>query len=127
LIAFQFSQELGIFRGRAMAPGAMPTLLAILLVAAGAITAIEGMLRSRRAVQARLTPMFFVIGAVVVFGMTAVPAGLLAASALTSGIAAYPAFGRRPGPIAVAVILSVAITFAVVTLFNLNVPLWPRP
>jgi hypothetical protein len=124
-VALLLSRELDIFRGRAMASGAMPTVLSILLIVFGAIAAIQSGVRPQSTVPARVKPAFWVLAAVAVFALTIQTVGLVGATALTSGVVAYQALGRRPAAIIIAATVSVAIALTL-ALLHLPVPLWPR-
>jgi hypothetical protein len=124
--AFRAVAPLNFSRGFAMGPGAMPLVLSIMLVALGAIAAIEGRIRKRLIVPASLAPLIWVLGAALAFWLAIRPLGLAAASTLTTAIVAVYALRGRPGPIIAVVIVSVAIALAVTTSLELPIPLWPN-
>jgi hypothetical protein len=127
IVAFNSAQELPGWRGFAMGPGTMPTALSVLLIATGAIVAIEGLVRQRMTVPASLAPLVWVLAAAAAFGLAIRPLGLVAAIILTTAILAVYAERTRVAHIMLAVVISVAIVLMLGGFLNLPLALWPNP
>jgi putative tricarboxylic transport membrane protein len=84
---------------RSMGPGYFPLVLAVILGVLGVITTLKG-LRPEGDRVARVTwrGVFFVIGSVVLFGLTVHPFGFIPAVALSVAVATLGSAEARPLP-----------------------------
>lgn len=113
---------------RRMGPGAFPVALGLGLAGLGLVIALPALLRASTGARVEVAPLFWVVTAILVFGLGLRWLGLVGVTFMAVLISTLPA--RRAGWLW-RVGLALAITALTVVVFHLGLrmtlPLWPRP
>jgi hypothetical protein len=111
-----------------MGPGYVPRILCYLLLAVGAILLVRGLaITGPSAEEWSLRPLFFVVGATLLFAFGLQPLGLVAVIFLTVCLGRLALRETRPVEmLVIATVMSLGSVALFVYALKLNAPLWPQ-
>lgn len=120
-----YSQRWGMGTPARVGPGAMPTVLGVLLAGTGAAMLVTSMHSERKLPPFAWRPAVFILGSTVLFALLIGTLGLIPASLITVVVAS---FSDRTMSWAARLALAVAVTIIVLVIFKwalgMLVPLW---